>query len=211
MLCRCRNLGPRWITAANGDPTMTLTFPFDNSYARDLEGFYMPWEADPAPAPELLLFNQQLAEELGLGGLGPNPDPAFFAGNKMPQGAVPLAQAYAGHQFGGFSPQLGDGRALLLGEVIDRNGQRRDIQLKGSGKTPFSRGGDGKSALGPVLREYLMGEAMYALGIPTTRGLARRHHRRKSLPRNTAARRGADPRGGQPHPGRHVSVLRRAQ
>ena len=90
----------------------------------------------------------------------------------MPEGAAPLAQAYAGHQFGGFSPQLGDGRALLLGEVLDRRGQRRDIQLKGSGPTPFSRSGDGRAALGPVLREYLLGEAMHALGIPTTRALA---------------------------------------
>ncbi|MCC2097942.1 MAG: YdiU family protein, partial [Hyphomicrobiales bacterium] len=89
-----------------------------------------------------------------------------------PEGSSPLAQVYAGHQFGGFSPQLGDGRALLIGEVIDRNGQRRDIQLKGSGRTPFSRQGDGKAVLGPVLREYLMGEAMHALGIPTSRALA---------------------------------------
>ena len=90
----------------------------------------------------------------------------------MPEGAEPIAQAYAGHQFGGFSPQLGDGRAVLLGEVIDRAGQRRDIALKGSGRTPFSRGGDGKAAVGPMLREVLIGEAMHALGIPTTRALA---------------------------------------
>src|SRR4029077_16809575 len=95
-----------------------------------------------------------------------------FAGNETPERAAPLAQAYAGHQFGGFAPQLGDGRALLLGEVIDRHGRRRDIQLKGSGPTPFSRAGDGRAALGPVLREYLIGEAMHALGIPPTRGLA---------------------------------------
>jgi uncharacterized protein YdiU (UPF0061 family) len=97
---------------------------------------------------------------------------AIFAGNTVPEGAEPLAQAYAGHQFGGFSPQLGDGRALLLGEVIDRQGQRRDIAFKGSGRTPFSRGGDGKAAVGPMLREVLIGEAMHALGIPTTRALA---------------------------------------
>jgi uncharacterized protein YdiU (UPF0061 family) len=97
---------------------------------------------------------------------------AIFAGSEAPEGAAPLAQAYAGHQFGGFSPQLGDGRALLLGELIDRHGVRRDLQLKGSGRTPFSRGGDGKAALGPVLREYVIGEAMFALGVPTTRALA---------------------------------------
>jgi protein adenylyltransferase len=96
----------------------------------------------------------------------------IFTGNEIPKGAAPLAQAYAGHQFGGFVPQHGDGRALLLGEVIDRSGRRRDIQLKGSGPTPFSRAGDGRAALGPVLREYLIGEAMHALGIPTTRALA---------------------------------------
>jgi len=115
-----------------------------------------------------------LAEELGLdaGALDSEEGAKIFAGNETPEGAMPLAQAYAGHQFGGFSPRLGDGRALLLGEVIDRSGCRRDIQLKGSGPTPFSRAGDGRAALGPVLREYLMGEAMHALGIPTTRALA---------------------------------------
>ncbi|WP_372657544.1 YdiU family protein [Hydrogenophaga sp.] len=149
-------------------------FAFDNRYARDLEGFYAPWQAAQVPAPRLLQFNRELATELGLdadaldGPLGA----AIFSGNQAPPGATPLAQAYAGHQFGGYSPQLGDGRALLLGELIDRHGQRRDIALKGSGRTPFSRGGDGKAALAPVLREYLMGEAMHALGIPTTRALA---------------------------------------
>jgi uncharacterized protein YdiU (UPF0061 family) len=149
-------------------------FHFDNSYARDLNGFYAPWPAAQVPSPVLLKLNHALAAELGLdataldGPLGG----AIFSGNLAPPGATPIAQAYAGHQFGGFSPQLGDGRALLLGEVIDRQGQRRDIALKGSGRTPFSRGGDGKAALGPVLREYLMGEAMHALGIPTTRALA---------------------------------------
>lgn len=151
-----------------------LRFNFDNSYARDLEGFYTPWQAEPVPEPRLLAFNRELAAELGL-----NPDAlqtdagtAIFAGNQKPDGATPIAQAYAGHQFGGFSPKLGDGRALLLGELIDTHGMRRDVQLKGSGRTPFSRGGDGKAAVGPVLREYLMGEAMHALGIPTTRALA---------------------------------------
>ncbi len=151
-----------------------LGFAFDNTYARSLEGFYARWEADPAPAPRLIQFNRALAGELGLDAeaLASDIGAAIFSGSRLPSGATPLAQAYAGHQFGGFVPQLGDGRALLLGEVIDRHGRRRDLQLKGSGRTPFSRGGDGKATLGPVLREYLMGEAMHALGIPTTRALA---------------------------------------
>ncbi|HQU67358.1 protein adenylyltransferase SelO [Gemmobacter sp.] len=147
---------------------------FDNSYARDLEGFYVPWVGSKAPAPEVLRLNTALAADLGLDGpsLAAGPGAVMLSGGAAPEGALPLAMAYAGHQFGGFSPQLGDGRALLLGEVIDRKGQRRDIHLKGSGRTPFSRGGDGKAVLGPVLREYLFGEAMHALGIPTTRALA---------------------------------------
>ena len=149
-------------------------FVFDNTYARDLEGFYVPWKAAPVARPALVQLNRALAEELGLDAEAFDSEEGtqIFAGNAIPAGAVPLAQAYAGHQFGGFSPQLGDGRALLLGEVLDRRGRRRDIQLKGSGPTPFSRGGDGRAALGPVLREYLLGEAMHALGIPTTRALA---------------------------------------
>jgi uncharacterized protein YdiU (UPF0061 family) len=149
-------------------------FHFDNSYARELDGFFAPWSAAQVPRPVLLKFNHALATELGLdaGALDGPLGAAVFSGNLAPPGATPIAQAYAGHQFGGFSPQLGDGRALLLGEVIDRHDQRRDIAFKGSGRTPFSRGGDGKAALGPVLREYLMGEAMHALGIPTTRALA---------------------------------------
>ncbi len=150
------------------------TFPFDNSFARELEGFYTPWRPVAAPAPRLLFFNRSLAAELGLD-VASLDEPALaetFAGNTLPVGAEPLAQAYAGHQFGGFSPRLGDGRALLLGEVIDRQGVRRDIAFKGSGRTPFARGGDGKAAVGPMLREVLLGEAMHALGIPTTRALA---------------------------------------
>ena len=149
-------------------------FTFDNTYARELEGFYVPWKAAQVARPALVKLNRDLAEELGLdsAALDSEQGARIFAGNEIPEGAVPLAQAYAGHQFGGFSPQLGDGRALLLGEVIDRKGRRRDIQLKGSGPTPFSRAGDGRAALGPVLREYLIGEAMHALGIPTTRALA---------------------------------------
>jgi uncharacterized protein YdiU (UPF0061 family) len=149
-------------------------FPFDNSYARDLQGFYVPWKPKAAPAPRLLFLNRALAEELGLDAASlDGPDgTALFAGNALPEGAEPIAQVYAGHQFGGFSPQLGDGRAVLLGEVIDRNKRRRDIALKGSGRTPFARNGDGKAAVGPMLREVLIGEAMHALGIPTTRALA---------------------------------------
>jgi uncharacterized protein YdiU (UPF0061 family) len=150
------------------------SFGFDNSYARDLPGFSVTWAAARVPAPRLFRLNRPLAKDLGLdadlleGPLGAE----IFSGNLAPADARPVAQAYAGHQFGGFSPQLGDGRALLLGEVIDRSGHRRDIALKGSGQTPFSRRGDGKATLGPVLREYLIGEAMHAMGIPTTRALA---------------------------------------
>ena len=154
--------------------TGTGTFAFDNTFARELEGLYVPWHAAQSPSPTLLKLNRALAEELGLDAdalEGPQ-GAAIFSGNAMPEGATPIAQAYAGHQFGGYSPQLGDGRALLLGEVIDKHGKRRDIAFKGSGRTPFSRGGDGKAALGPVLREYLIGEAMHALGVPTTRALA---------------------------------------
>lgn len=149
-------------------------FAFDNSFSRSLEGCFVECSAATARDPKLLQLNHALASELGLdpADLITDAGTAIFSGNVTPDGAAPLAQAYAGHQFGGFSPQLGDGRALLLGEVIDTQGRRRDIQLKGSGRTPFSRGGDGKSALGPVLREYLIGEAMHALGVPTTRALA---------------------------------------
>jgi len=149
-------------------------FAFDNTFARELPGAYVAWKPATAPAPRLLFLNVPLADELGLdsAALVGETGAALFAGNVLPEGAEPLAQAYAGHQFGGFSPQLGDGRALLLGEVIDRHGVRRDIAFKGSGRTPFSRGGDGKAAVGPMLREVLIGEAMQALGIPTTRALA---------------------------------------
>jgi uncharacterized protein YdiU (UPF0061 family) len=149
-------------------------FRFDNSYARELEGAYAAWSPITAPRPRLLRLNHELAAELGLDldALTSERSAAIFSGNDVPRDAAPLAQAYAGHQFGGFSPQLGDGRALLLGEVIDRHGQRRDIAFKGSGRTPFSRGGDGKAAVGPALREYITAEAMHALGIPTTRALA---------------------------------------
>jgi uncharacterized protein YdiU (UPF0061 family) len=153
---------------------MPASFRFDNSFARDLPGFYVAWKPAQAPAPSLLYLNQPLAAELGLDPVALLGDQgaAVFSGSEVPGGAEPLAQAYAGHQFGGFSPQLGDGRALLLGEVLDVHGRRRDIAFKGSGRTPFSRGGDGKAAVGPMLREVLIGEAMHALGIPTTRALA---------------------------------------
>jgi protein adenylyltransferase len=149
-------------------------FAFDNTYARELDGFYVNCKATQVRSPRLVKFNRELAEELGLDvdALDSDRGARIFAGNETPAGAMPLAQAYAGHQFGGFVAQLGDGRALLLGEIVDHQGQRRDIQLKGSGPTPFSRAGDGRAALGPVLREYLIGEAMHRLGIPTTRALA---------------------------------------
>ncbi|HEV7418177.1 MAG TPA: YdiU family protein, partial [Tianweitania sediminis] len=153
---------------------MTIHLPFDNSYARLPQHFFAPFQASEVPAPLLIALNTRLAEELGL-----DPDwlqsadgLAMLAGNRFPEGAQPIAQAYAGHQFGNFVPQLGDGRATLLGEVVDRHGKRRDIQLKGSGPTPFSRRGDGRAAMGPVLREYIVSEAMAAMGIPTTRALA---------------------------------------
>lgn len=162
---------------------------FDNTYARELEGAFAPWQPAQAPRPRELFFNETLARELDgeLSRWTLEQREAVFSGNEVPEGAEPLAQAYAGHQFGGFSPQLGDGRALLLGEVIDVQGQRRDIALKGSGRTPFSRGGDGKAAVGPMLREVLMGEALHALGIPSTRALAVMAtgdlvHRERSLP-----------------------------
>ena len=155
-------------------PSTFTQFRWDNSFAERLPGFYVSCAPSVVPNPVLLRFNSPLAEELGLnaGKLDSSLAAQIFSGTELPAGAQPLAQAYAGHQFGGFVSQLGDGRALLLGEVIDCHGRRRDIALKGSGPTPFSRGGDGKAAVGPVLREYLIGEAMHALGIPTARALA---------------------------------------
>jgi uncharacterized protein YdiU (UPF0061 family) len=151
----------------------SLPIPFDNTYAHLPESFYSKQDPAPVPAPHLISINQSLASELGIDPDWLNSPEALrvFSGNATAPGSMPLAQAYAGHQFGGFSPQLGDGRALLLGEVVGSDG-RRDIQLKGSGRTAYSRQGDGKSALGPVLREYLVSEAMHALGVPTTRALA---------------------------------------
>ncbi|MCX7310292.1 MAG: YdiU family protein [Alphaproteobacteria bacterium] len=153
---------------------MTFHFPFENTYARLPDRFYARVVPTPVRAPRLIRVNTELALNLGL-------DPDWLAGPEglevlagrvVPEAAEPIAMAYAGHQFGHFVPHLGDGRAILLGEVIDQQGVRRDVQLKGSGRTPFSRGGDGRAALGPVLREYVVSEAMAALGIPTTRSLA---------------------------------------
>lgn len=151
-----------------------MAIPFDNSYARLPERFYTRLAPVPVSDPNLIKVNAELAADLGLDAawLASDDGLAMLAGNHIPEGAEPLAQAYAGHQFGGFVPQLGDGRAILLGEVVDKLGERRDIQLKGSGPTPFSRGGDGRAWIGPVLREYLLSEAMHALGVPTTRALA---------------------------------------
>jgi len=151
-----------------------MPIPFDNTYARLPERFFARVSATPVAKPSLLAVNRELAGLLRI-------DPeeltsaagiARLAGNGLFEGTEPIALAYAGHQFGGFSPQLGDGRALLLGEVVGTDGVRRDLQLKGSGPTPFSRRGDGRAALGPVLREYVVSEAMHALGVPTTRALA---------------------------------------
>ncbi len=153
---------------------MTTHIQFDNTYARELEGTYVPWQPTKVSSPRLLRLNRDLSLQLNLpievlsGPMGS----AILSGNEIPVGATPLAQAYAGHQFGHFVPQLGDGRALVLGEVLGEDGRRRDLAFKGSGPTPFSRGGDGKAAVGPVLREYLVGEFMHAMGIPTTRALA---------------------------------------
>ncbi|MDK3256888.1 protein adenylyltransferase SelO [Blastococcus capsensis] len=151
-------------------PTLSLS----DRFFRELGELAVPWRAEEAPEPRLLALNEPLATELGL-------DPAalrtpaglrLLVGTEVPDGATPVAQAYAGHQFGGFVPRLGDGRALLLGELVDAEGRLRDLHLKGSGRTPFARGGDGLAAVGPMLREYVISEAMHALGIPTTRSLA---------------------------------------
>lgn len=151
-----------------------MTIPFDNSYARLPDRFYARVQAEPPSAPRLIRLNRGLAEAMGLDAdaLDGPQGARWLSGAETPPGADPLAMAYAGHQFGGWVPQLGDGRALLLGEVVGPDGLRRDIQLKGSGPTPFSRAGDGRAALGPVLREYIVSEAMAALGVPTTRALA---------------------------------------
>ncbi|MES9862488.1 MAG: protein adenylyltransferase SelO [Candidatus Thiodiazotropha sp. LLP2] len=148
---------------------------FSNSYTALGTAFYKSVPPEPVKDPRLFLWNGQLAEDLQLGEIGdPPPEQLVYAlsGNSILPGSEPIALAYAGHQFGNFVPQLGDGRAHLLGEIVDRAGEWRDVQLKGSGPTPFSRSGDGRYALGPAIREFIMGEAMHAMGIPTTRSLA---------------------------------------
>lgn len=155
-----------------------LNWRLENTYSQLPETFHTPCRPTPVRDPKLVIFNHQLARSLGLSDYSVNEarrfaelNPAYFTGNDLPAQSAPLAQAYAGHQFGGFTI-LGDGRAVLLGEQVTESGQRFDIQFKGSGPTPYSRRGDGRAALGPMLREYLISEAMHALGIATTRGLA---------------------------------------
>ena len=155
-------------------PDQFAGLQFDNTYARLPEAFYARVAPTPVPAPALIRVNHSLASDLGLDAtaLASAAGIAMLAGNTVAPGSDPLAQAYAGHQFGHFSPQLGDGRAILLGEICDGANRRFDIQLKGAGRTPWSRSGDGRAALGPVIREYLVSEAMHALGVKTTRALA---------------------------------------
>jgi uncharacterized protein YdiU (UPF0061 family) len=174
-------------------PPQTVTL--GSSFARELPELAISWQAEEAPDPRLLVLNEPLAEDLGLdpGSLREPDGVRLLVGNRVPPGASPVAQAYAGHQFGGYSPRLGDGRALLLGELVDADGRLRDLHLKGSGRTPFARGGDGLAAVGPMLREYVVSEAMHALGIPTTRSLAvvatgRPVHRESVLPGAVLAR-----------------------
>lgn len=151
-----------------------ISVPLQDRFARELPEMGVRWQSEPTPDPQLLLLNEPLAAGLGLDAawLRSSDGVRFLVGNLLPASAVPVAQAYAGHQFGGLQPRLGDGRALLLGELVDDHGRVRDIHLKGSGPTPFARGGDGLAAVGPMLREYVISEAMQALGVPTTRALA---------------------------------------
>jgi uncharacterized protein YdiU (UPF0061 family) len=172
MLPLCRD-ARAWVSGRQSDTLPVMQLGLQNTYSELPSRFYARVAPAPVKDPRLVVFNSGLAYELGL-------EPAvlelegaaLFSGNQTPEDADPIALAYAGHQFGGFVPQLGDGRAILLGERVGRDGLRRDIQLKGSGRTPFSRNGDGRAALGPMLREYVISEAMHALGIPTTRSLA---------------------------------------
>ena len=170
------------------------TVVLDDRFSRELPEMAVRWQAEAAPDPRLLVLNDRLAADLGLDAawLANPAGVQFLVGNLVPDGATPVAQAYAGHQFGGFVPRLGDGRALLLGEIAS-GGTVRDLHLKGSGATPFARGGDGLAAIGPMLREYIVSESMHALGIPTTRSLAvvgtgRPVHRETALPGAVLAR-----------------------
>ena len=147
-----------------------MNIDFDNSYARLPEKFYSNVKPTPVKSPNIIKLNNILADDLGIKFDNMRPE-IFFSGNSLFSGSQPIAMAYAGHQFGNWVPQLGDGRAILLGEILDKKGLRRDIQLKGCGPTPFSRMGDGRAWLGPILREYVLSEAMENLGIPTTRAL----------------------------------------
>jgi uncharacterized protein YdiU (UPF0061 family) len=178
------------VTIAPGTP-----LALGDRFARELPEMVLPWQAEEAPEPRLLALNVALADELGLdpSWLRSHDGVRLLTGTGVPEGARPVAQAYAGHQFGGYSPRLGDGRALLLGELAGTDGRLRDLHLKGSGRTPFARGGDGLAVVGPMLREYLISEAMHALGIPTTRSLAvvatgRRVRRETLLPGAVLAR-----------------------
>ncbi|MET0475751.1 MAG: protein adenylyltransferase SelO [Mycobacterium sp.] len=171
------------------------TVVLDDRFSRELPEMAVRWQAETAPDPRLLALNEPLAEELGLDAdwLRSPDGLRLLVGADVPEGAAPVAQAYSGHQFGGFVPRLGDGRALLLGELVDGAGRLRDLHLKGSGRTPFARGGDGLAAVGPMLREYVISESMHALGIPTTRSLAvvatgQAVHRDTALPGAVLAR-----------------------
>jgi uncharacterized protein YdiU (UPF0061 family) len=170
-----RELTGPWAGTLDGvDTAPPITLSLQDRFARELPELAVPWQAAEAPDARLLVLNEPLAVELGLDPVALR-SPAgvqLLVGTNVPDGAAPVAQGYAGHQFGGYSPRLGDGRALLLGELSDGDGRLRDLHLKGSGRTPFARGGDGLAAVGPMLREYVVSEAMHALGIPTTRSLA---------------------------------------
>jgi len=188
-------------------------FAFDNSYARLPDRFFARLRPTPVAEPRLVRLNKKLAWHLRLdpGKLAAPEGVEILAGNRVPKRGEPLAMAYAGHQFGTFVPQLGDGRAILLGEVIDRDGVRSDIQLKGSGPTPFSRRGDGRAALGPVLREYIVSEAMSGARDSDDSSARRCNDRRAGLARVAFARRGTDSRRVEPYPRRYLPVLRGAR
>ncbi len=165
------------VTEAQERESATFGVDLEHSFSQELPELVVEWKANPVPEPQVIAFNRELAQSLGFDAdavdtLDSDTGAAVFAGNVVAVGSKPVAMAYAGHQFGGYSPRLGDGRALLLGEVVDPTGRRFDLHLKGSGRTPFARGGDGKAELAPMLREYLIAEAMAALGVPTSRALA---------------------------------------